>query len=83
MGFGGTSWKEEVLLHDGSTFIVKRSQSYSLNRLQSSTNSRIYQAAQTGLLRQLTGHLYGSKRELSNFDNPCLLCYKHAVSSLS
>jgi hypothetical protein len=46
MGFGGTSWKEEVLLHDGSTFIVKRSQSYSLNRLQSSTNSRIYQAAQ-------------------------------------
>lgn len=27
-GFGGTSWKEEVLLHDGSRIIVKRSQSY-------------------------------------------------------
>ena len=27
-GFGGDSWKEEVLLHDGSTFIVNRSQSY-------------------------------------------------------
>jgi hypothetical protein len=27
-GFGGDSWKEEVLLHDGSTLIVKRSQSY-------------------------------------------------------
>jgi hypothetical protein len=27
-GFGGTSWKEEVLLHDGSKIIVKRSQSY-------------------------------------------------------
>ena len=27
-GFGGDSWKEEVLLHDGSTIIVKRSQSY-------------------------------------------------------
>ena len=26
--FGGTSWKEEVLLHDGSKIIVKRSQSY-------------------------------------------------------
>lgn len=26
-GFGGTSWKEEVLLHDGSKIIVKRSQS--------------------------------------------------------
>ena len=25
-GFGGASWKEEVLLHDGSTLIVKRSQ---------------------------------------------------------
>ncbi len=25
-GFGGTSWKEEVLLHDGSKIIVKRSQ---------------------------------------------------------
>ncbi len=25
-GFGGTSWKEEVLLHDGSKVIVKRSQ---------------------------------------------------------
>jgi hypothetical protein len=25
-GFGGTSWKEEVLLHDGSKLIVKRSQ---------------------------------------------------------
>lgn len=24
-GFGGTSWKEEVLLHDGSKIIVKRS----------------------------------------------------------
>ena len=28
LGFGGTSWKEEVLLHDGSKIIVKRSQSY-------------------------------------------------------
>ncbi|MBA3034015.1 MAG: hypothetical protein KKF85_09030 [Gammaproteobacteria bacterium] len=27
-GFGGTSWKEEVLLHDGSKLIVKRSQTY-------------------------------------------------------
>ena len=27
-GFGGTSWKEEVLLHDGQIIIVKRSQSY-------------------------------------------------------
>jgi hypothetical protein len=25
-GFGGTSWKEEVLLHDGSKLIVERSQ---------------------------------------------------------
>lgn len=28
LGIGGTSWKEEVLLHDGSKLIVKRSQSY-------------------------------------------------------
>jgi hypothetical protein len=28
LGFGGTSWKEEVLLHDGSKLIAKRSQSY-------------------------------------------------------
>jgi hypothetical protein len=28
LGFGGTSWKEEVLLHDGQKIIVKRSQSY-------------------------------------------------------
>ena len=27
--FGGDSWKEEVLLHDGSRIVVKRSQSYS------------------------------------------------------
>lgn len=27
-GLGGTSWKEEVLLHDGSKIMVKRSQSY-------------------------------------------------------
>ena len=27
-GLGGTSWKEEVLLHDGQKVIVKRSQSY-------------------------------------------------------
>lgn len=27
-GFSGTNWKEEVLLHDGSKIIVKRSQSY-------------------------------------------------------
>ncbi|MFA6313687.1 MAG: hypothetical protein WCV99_23905 [Sterolibacterium sp.] len=27
-GIGGTSWKEEVLLHDGSKIVVKRSQSY-------------------------------------------------------
>jgi hypothetical protein len=27
-GFGGTSWKEEVQLHDGQKIIVKRSQSY-------------------------------------------------------
>jgi hypothetical protein len=27
-GFGGDSWKEEVLLHDGQKLIVKRSQSY-------------------------------------------------------
>jgi hypothetical protein len=27
-GMGGTSWKEEVLLHDGSKIIVERSQSY-------------------------------------------------------
>lgn len=27
-GFGGTSWKEEVLLHDGGKLIVKRSQTY-------------------------------------------------------
>ena len=25
LGFGGTSWKEEVLLHDGSKIIVERS----------------------------------------------------------
>jgi hypothetical protein len=28
LGFGGTSWKDEVLLHDGSKMIVERSQSY-------------------------------------------------------
>lgn len=28
LGLGGTSWKEEVLLHDGSKVIVERSQSY-------------------------------------------------------
>jgi hypothetical protein len=28
LGLGGDSWKEEVLLHDGQTIIVKRSQSY-------------------------------------------------------
>lgn len=28
LGFGGDSWKEEVLLHDGSKIIVERSQSY-------------------------------------------------------
>lgn len=28
LGFGGTSWQEEVLLHDGGKIIVKRSQSY-------------------------------------------------------
>lgn len=28
LGFGGTSWKEEVLLHDGSKIVVERSQSY-------------------------------------------------------
>ncbi|UCV03383.1 hypothetical protein [Dechloromonas denitrificans] len=27
-GFGGDSWKEEVLLHDGKKIIVKRSQTY-------------------------------------------------------
>ena len=27
-GFGGDSWKEEVLLHDGSKIIVERSQAY-------------------------------------------------------
>lgn len=27
-GLGGTSWKEEVLLHDGSKVIVRRSQTY-------------------------------------------------------
>lgn len=27
-GIGGTSWKEEVLLHDGSKIVVKRSQTY-------------------------------------------------------
>ncbi len=27
-GLGGVSWKEEVLLHDGSKIIVNRSQSY-------------------------------------------------------
>ena len=27
-GFGGATWKEEVLLHDGSKIIVERSQSY-------------------------------------------------------
>ena len=27
-GFGGDSWKEEVLLHDGRKIIVERSQSY-------------------------------------------------------
>lgn len=27
-GFGGTTWKEEVLLHDGQKIIAKRSQSY-------------------------------------------------------
>lgn len=30
-GFGGDSWKEEVLLHDGSKLIVERSQSYGGN----------------------------------------------------
>ena len=28
LGFGGDSWKEEVLLHDGQKIIIKRSQSY-------------------------------------------------------
>ena len=28
LGFGGTSWKEEVLLHDGQKIILERSQSY-------------------------------------------------------
>lgn len=28
LGFGGDSWKEEVLLHDGQKIVVKRSQSY-------------------------------------------------------
>ncbi|MFA7383664.1 MAG: hypothetical protein WC001_09450 [Desulfurivibrionaceae bacterium] len=28
LGFGGTRWKEEVLLHDGGKIIVERSQSY-------------------------------------------------------
>ena len=28
LGLGGDSWKEEVLLHDGSKLIVRRSQSY-------------------------------------------------------
>jgi hypothetical protein len=28
LGFGGTNWKEEVLLHDGQTMIVERSQRY-------------------------------------------------------
>jgi hypothetical protein len=28
LGFGGDSWQEEVLLHNGSKIIVKRSQSY-------------------------------------------------------
>jgi len=28
LGFGGTSWKEEVQLHDGSRLVVKRWQSY-------------------------------------------------------
>ena len=28
LGFGGTNWQEEVLLHDGSKIVVKRSQSY-------------------------------------------------------
>ena len=28
LGFGGDSWNEEVLLHDGNKIIVKRSQSY-------------------------------------------------------
>ena len=27
-GFGDPSWKEEVLLHDGSKIVVERSQSY-------------------------------------------------------
>lgn len=27
-GLGGTSWKEEVLLHDGTKIVVERSQSY-------------------------------------------------------
>lgn len=31
LGFGGDSWKEEVLLHDGSKIIVNRSQSYGGN----------------------------------------------------
>jgi len=31
LGFGGDSWKEEVLLHDGSKIIVERSQSYGGN----------------------------------------------------
>ena len=28
LGFGGDSWKEEVLLHDGTTIVVTRSQTY-------------------------------------------------------
>ncbi len=28
LGFGGDSWKEEVLLHDGQKIIIQRSQSY-------------------------------------------------------
>jgi hypothetical protein len=27
-GFGGDSWKEELLLHDGSKVIITRSQTY-------------------------------------------------------
>jgi hypothetical protein len=39
LGFGGTSWKEEVLLHDGQKLIVERSQTRGGNHEIEGVNS--------------------------------------------
>lgn len=40
-GFGGVSWKEEVLLHDGKTIMVERSQTYGSRPTLDSREKRV------------------------------------------